>query len=187
VPCSRTSKPLGSGCACSKRPKLLQSVSLTPPRACSQVTVPLPVPGQLPLSISLMSLHKKDLTLLQAAAKLGPMLAEEAAKLAAAPAQPPPAPRGGARQAGTPAAAAAAAAGSPAGAAAAKKGGNVKAGKKGGKGGASEEQAARAEAFKEDGNAAFKSGRFEEAVRHYSSAVQLDPKNHVYYANRCVK
>jgi len=41
-----------------------------------------------------------------------------------------------------------------------------------------------AEDFKAQGNAAAKAGNFEEAVRCYTSAIELDGTNHVYYSNR---
>jgi tetratricopeptide (TPR) repeat protein len=34
------------------------------------------------------------------------------------------------------------------------------------------------------GNAAFQSGRHEEAVQHFTEAIELDPQNHVLYSNR---
>jgi stress-induced-phosphoprotein 1 len=34
------------------------------------------------------------------------------------------------------------------------------------------------------GNAAFSAGNFEEAVRHFTAAAELDPSNHVLYSNR---
>ncbi|XP_008791693.2 hsp70-Hsp90 organizing protein-like [Phoenix dactylifera] len=34
------------------------------------------------------------------------------------------------------------------------------------------------------GNAAFSAGRFEEAIRHFSEAIELAPTNHVLYSNR---
>lgn len=130
------------------------------------MTVPLPVPGRLPLSISLLALHKKDLSLLQAAAKLGPLLAEEAARLAAEQAQQ------GKQQPG----------GGGRGAAAAG-GGRRRGSSRGGE--AEEEARARAEACKAAGNEAYKARRYEEAARQYSAAVQLDPRNPTYYSNRC--
>lgn len=36
----------------------------------------------------------------------------------------------------------------------------------------------------DQGNAAFKAGRFEEAAEHFSAAIALDPSNHVLYSNR---
>jgi len=38
--------------------------------------------------------------------------------------------------------------------------------------------------FKEKGNKALSSGNAKEAVEHYSSAIALDSKNHVFYSNR---
>jgi Flp pilus assembly protein TadD len=34
------------------------------------------------------------------------------------------------------------------------------------------------------GNAAFQSGRHEEAVQHFTEAIEMDPQNHVLYSNR---
>ncbi|CAK0818956.1 unnamed protein product [Prorocentrum cordatum] len=41
-----------------------------------------------------------------------------------------------------------------------------------------------AEAHKEKGNAAFKEKKFDEAVKHYNKAINLDPSNAAYYSNR---
>ncbi|KAJ3152956.1 Hsp90 cochaperone [Geranomyces michiganensis] len=41
-----------------------------------------------------------------------------------------------------------------------------------------------AEDFKTRGNQAFSAGAFEEAIQHFSAAIELDPKNHVLYSNR---
>mmetsp|Transcript_12236 Transcript_12236/g.16001 ORF Transcript_12236/g.16001 Transcript_12236/m.16001 type:complete len:264 (+) Transcript_12236:116-907(+) len=42
----------------------------------------------------------------------------------------------------------------------------------------------KAEELKELGNKAFGSKDFDAAIKHYSSAIQLDKKNHVYFSNR---
>lgn len=34
------------------------------------------------------------------------------------------------------------------------------------------------------GNAAFSSGNFEEAIGHFTEAIELDSSNHVLYSNR---
>mmetsp|Transcript_2543 Transcript_2543/g.4011 ORF Transcript_2543/g.4011 Transcript_2543/m.4011 type:complete len:583 (+) Transcript_2543:130-1878(+) len=41
-----------------------------------------------------------------------------------------------------------------------------------------------AEEFKAKGNAALQSGKTSEAIEHYTSAINLDGSNHVYYSNR---
>lgn len=38
--------------------------------------------------------------------------------------------------------------------------------------------------LKEKGNAALASGNYEEAIKYYSAAIDLDPKNHVLFSNR---
>eukprot|EP00887_Chlorella_sp_A99_P007627 scaffold20.g7627.t1 len=130
-----------------------------------QAVLPLPRAGELPLSVSLLSLHKRELTLLQAAAKLGPMLAEEMAEL------------GGSARA-RPAADRAAGGCGPSSAAAAPRQRKPAAGQ--------EPAEARAKACKAEGNAAFKAGKYDVAVRHYSAAIQLHPRAAVYYANRAM-
>jgi Flp pilus assembly protein TadD len=39
------------------------------------------------------------------------------------------------------------------------------------------------EALKQAGNKAFQAGNFEEAVESYSKAIEINPKNNIYYAN----
>jgi stress-induced-phosphoprotein 1 len=34
------------------------------------------------------------------------------------------------------------------------------------------------------GNTAFSAGNFEEAIKHFSQAIEVDPSNHVLYSNR---
>ncbi|KAF4668978.1 hypothetical protein FOL47_002796 [Perkinsus chesapeaki] len=45
-------------------------------------------------------------------------------------------------------------------------------------------QRIRADAEKENGNICYRSSNFEEAIKHYSVAIELDNTNHVYYSNR---
>ena len=40
------------------------------------------------------------------------------------------------------------------------------------------------DALKEEGNIAFGNGNFRQAVKCYTSAIELNPGNHIYYANR---
>jgi len=48
----------------------------------------------------------------------------------------------------------------------------------------SEDKKMGAEDFKERGNQALKTFNFNEAIVNYGKAIELDPKNHVYYSNR---
>lgn len=41
-----------------------------------------------------------------------------------------------------------------------------------------------AEEFKSKGNKAFSSGQFQEAIEHFTKAIEIDPQNHVLYSNR---
>lgn len=41
-----------------------------------------------------------------------------------------------------------------------------------------------ADALKAQGNKAFQAGQFEEAIQHFTAAIDLDPSNHVLYSNR---
>lgn len=157
-------------------------VSLAALAGVPQVTVPFADPTGIPLSISLLGLHRKDATLAAAAARLGPLVQEEVWRFhdtldhrgpggeASAAARfdswwwsvagwfgaSPPAP-----SQPTPAAAPA----PPRGRAAA---------------------AAAAEACKGRGNAAFQAGRYEEALAHYSQAIDLDTSNAVCFNNRAL-
>jgi hypothetical protein len=134
-----------------------------------QAVLPLPLPGEAPLSVSLLGLHRRDLALAQAAARLGPLLAQEAA---AAEQQG----RGEEATDWQPRAdAAGAAAAAP----------PRRNGRRKGANGADGAEAA-AEACKEAGNSAFRAGRYEEAVRQYSAAIQLCPRAAVYLANRAM-
>ena len=165
------------------RRRCLQFASVAALSGAPSAALPLPQPGGLPLSISLLALQKRDLALLQAAVKLGPLLAEEAAVLVAAQA-PGRRQRGGGggeqqQQQWQPRAAAEAAKAAAGGGASS----NGKASSRGSKA-PSPEQAA-AEARKEEGNASFKVGRYEEAAKQYSAAIQLYPRGAVYYNNRC--
>lgn len=39
------------------------------------------------------------------------------------------------------------------------------------------------EALKQAGNKAFQAKKFEEAIVFYTKAIEIDPKNHIFYAN----
>lgn len=39
-------------------------------------------------------------------------------------------------------------------------------------------------AMQAQGNKAFQAGQFEEAIKHFTDAINLDPSNHVLYSNR---
>lgn len=145
----------------------------------SQVVVPFRGAEGEPLSVSLITLHRKDVVLLQAASRLGPLLQEEVGKLFGA----------SSRALGADGAA------SGPGAGASKEGSWRPFGgaappardSPGGKGPRPRDNtAARAEACKEAGNDAFKSGRYDDAVLQYSQALALDPGNAVYYNNRAL-
>ena len=43
---------------------------------------------------------------------------------------------------------------------------------------------AKAQECKEKGNDSFKEGDFHTALKHYSEAIDRDPKNHLLYSNR---
>lgn len=144
-----------------------------------QAVLPLPLPDGMPLSISLLALHKRDLALLQAVSKLGPMLEEEAAAQARQQKGGPQAPWQPRAAAGDTAAGAARGSGSSGG-------GGGGAARRSKASAADAARAAEAEARKEEGNAAFRSGRYEEAARQYSAALQLDPRCAVYWANRAM-
>ena len=174
------------------RQRCLQFAAVASLAGVPQVVLPLPVPGCMPLSVSLLAAHKRDLALLQAAAKLGPMLAEEAAALARQHNKHGRAGGSGSEQQGwRPRAAVAAEDAQGAGS-----GGDGKPeARKSGAGGRKQDKvsaqlaaaAAAAEARKEDGNAAFRAGRYEDAARQYSAAIQLHPKGAApYYSNRAM-
>ena len=38
--------------------------------------------------------------------------------------------------------------------------------------------------MKNKGNTALKAGKIQEAISHYTEAIELDPENHVFYSNR---
>ncbi|KAK2079201.1 hypothetical protein QBZ16_002892 [Prototheca wickerhamii] len=128
-------------------------VSLAALAGVPQVTVPFADPTGIPLSISLLGLHRKDATLAAAAARLGPLVQEEVWRFHDTLDHRGP---GGEASAAAP---------PPRGRAAA---------------------AAAAEACKGRGNAAFQAGRYEEALAHYSQAIDLDTSNAVCFNNRAL-
>ena len=181
-----------SPAAAAFRQRCLQFAAVASLAGVPQVVLPLPVPGGMPLSVSLLAAHKRDLALLQAAAKLGPMLADEAAVLAGQHEKQGRAGDSGSEQQGWRPRAAAA---EDAQAAGGSGGGSKPAARKNGAGGRKQDEvsaqlaaaAAAAEARKEDGNAAFRAGRYEDAARQYSAAIQLHPKGAgPYYSNRAM-
>ena len=185
-----------------------------------QVVMPMPSSTQKrpPLSISMVTLQRRDSFLVKAAAKLGPMLAEEAANLNASRQSS----RGKTTQASTTTTT------TTSGGTSTKKSTNTTSTASGsgkhtsstsngggstshthrpsGSGGTGsrrppftsadaaralkrvvgEEQHATAELLKEEGNKAFKAGRYEEAVKRYTEAAQHNPTNAVYYSNRAM-
>jgi Asp-tRNA(Asn)/Glu-tRNA(Gln) amidotransferase A subunit family amidase len=152
-----------------------------------QIAMPMPSPAnargqhytgekKAPLSISMVTLQRRDLILVKAAAKLGPMLKEEIEKLAASSrstknATGSPVSVGGDKQGNGGSGSSSASSGSK---------------KKYNNGGVSEEHSRAAEVAKEEGNAAFKAGRYDEAVKRYSEAIQYKPHAAVYFSNRAM-
>ena len=122
-----------------------------------QMAIPLVVPDGPPLSISLVAMHRKDHMILRAALKLGPMLREESVKLMEV-----------SNKALTE---------------------NVNKGKKFNSesgGNIESSKISAAEGAKQIGNEAFRSGRYEDAIRRYSEAIYLNPKEAIYYSNRAM-
>ncbi|KAK9806733.1 hypothetical protein WJX72_000870 [[Myrmecia] bisecta] len=129
-----------------------------------QVAIPVNLPGERPLSVSILGLQKSDMRVLAVAAALGPLIGQEVERLEGKRAEQ---------------------------AAAKQSGGKAKAGaKKTGKGkAASPKKAAKAshaERCKAAGNEAFKAGDFDRAIQEYSGAIQADPASAVYYSNRAM-
>jgi Asp-tRNA(Asn)/Glu-tRNA(Gln) amidotransferase A subunit family amidase len=152
-----------------------QFASLASLAGVPQIVMPMPSPAsgqntgkKAPLSISMVTLQRRDLILLKAAVKLGPMLKEEVAKLAASITD------GTSSGGGTKDKNSGGESGSSSGR------------KRKGNGGVSEENAHAAERSKEEGNAAFKAGRYNEAVKRYSEAIQYNPQIAVYFSNRAM-
>lgn len=119
------------------------------------------IPFRRFLSISLLSLQRQDYTLLKAATRLGPMLEElsndeQHSSLRSRPTS------GGVS-------------------------GAVNGNSPGSRGNQSlNGHVSEADAAKEAGNAAFKAGKYEEAVTWYSEAIKKDPNVAVYYSNRAM-
>ena len=156
------------------RESAAQLAALAALSGAPQVALPLPQAGSLPLSVSLVALHKRDLQLLQAAAKLGPMLEQEAARLEGLRAAER---QGSGRVQQQQQTGGAATAGSR------RSGGHSAGGRNKEQ---SEEDAMRAEAYKAEGNTAFKAERYQEAIRQYTLAIHLDPRSAVYFGNRAL-
>lgn len=157
-----------------------------------QIVMPMPSPDGIaknkkhrngekkaPLSISMVTLQRRDLMLVKAAAKLGPMLKEEAEKLSLinSASSGTSSTYGRAKQK----------LGDNVGSGIIGGGGNAPSGsKKKGSTGISDEHTRAGEAAKEEGNIAFKAGRYSEAVKRYSEAVQYNPHAAVYFSNRAM-
>ena len=122
-----------------------------------------------PISISLVTLQRRDLLLLKAAAKLGSMLSEEATKLAAETTTDGKSKAGSKQKSGS---------------AVSKQNQDPQDPRK--PPAITEEAKTAAESSKEEGNIAFKAGRYEEAVKRYTEAIQLNPRNAVYFSNRAM-
>jgi tetratricopeptide (TPR) repeat protein len=75
----------GAAAAAAFHRRCLQFAALASLAGVPQVAMPVPSARGPPLSVSLVTLQRNDMALLQAAAKLGPLLAEEAAALDAPP------------------------------------------------------------------------------------------------------
>jgi len=135
---------------------------------CPLVTLPVEaLPDGTPLAVGFFGVARSDMRLLAVAAKMVPLIREAAAREreeAAAAASGAPAASGAASASG------AAAASAPAGAPPA----------------VDARAAERAERHKDAGNAAFKAGKFTEAVSAYTKAIQANGDCHVYFNNRAM-
>lgn len=153
----RETTSAGKAAVLEHRRRALQFSLLSALGGVPQVAIPLVVPDSPPLSISLVALQRRDLMLLQAAVKIGPMLEEEISKLylqtnALRKKKKQEKPSTSKQKASN----------------------------------ASESDVDAAEMLKEAGNEAFKAGRYEEAIRRYTEAMHLNPNNAVYPSNRAM-
>jgi Asp-tRNA(Asn)/Glu-tRNA(Gln) amidotransferase A subunit family amidase len=140
-----------------------------------QVVMPMPSPAsgntkKAPLSISMVTLQRRDLLLVKATTKLGPMLKEEVEKLKASTSN-----GNASTSAGGGATSKQGGSGGGGGASSSRK-----------KSGVSDENARAAEKSKEAGNAAFLAGRYNDAVKRYTEAIRYNPHEAVYFSNRAM-
>ncbi|KAK9794378.1 hypothetical protein WJX73_002477 [Symbiochloris irregularis] len=126
-----------------------------------QVNVPIDIPGQGPLSIALLGLAKSDMSLIDIALRMAPLINKVIPTLNTRMAQ-----EDDEREEET-------------AGARARRQSNSHASTASGSGG-------EAEAFKEKGNTAFKAEQYGAAVQHYTSAIEVDRSNSVYYSNRAM-
>ncbi|BDA48105.1 Amidase 1 [Coccomyxa sp. Obi] len=153
----------------------LQLSSIAALAGLPQVCIPVHVPGQPPASVAVVGLQRSDMRLLTAAEKLGPMITDAAVKLAAAQQQRIAAGAANGNSAdATPSPTRPTANGT-----AKRTTGN----KPSTKSAAAVEEA---ETHKAAGNEFFKAGSYEDAVKAYSRAIELNPDNPVYYSNRAM-
>lgn len=174
---------------------------------CPLLTVPVDVlPDGTPLAVGFFSLHRSDARLLAIAHKMAPLVQQQAAAAraaaaaaATAAAQPTASADAAGRakgkgstpqKAGNAGAAAAGAAAVAAGGAGAK-GASAAGSAASDKAAAAAEKAAekalaKAEKFKEQGNEAFKAGKYTDAVAAYTKAIGACGDNYVYYNNRAM-
>ncbi|CAL8462898.1 g2432 [Coccomyxa elongata] len=152
----------------------LQLSSIATLAGLPQVCIPVHVPGQPPASVAVVGLQRSDMRLLTAAEKLGPMITDAAVKLAAAQQRSAAGAANENSTSATPSPTRPTANGTAKRAA-----GNKPSAK-------STAKVEEAETHKAAGNEFFKAGSYEDAVKAYSRAIELNPDNPVYYSNRAM-